>query len=318
MKKIFSITLSAILAAGISLSNPVYAINSDSMAGIVSTESGRLNIRNSAGGYIVTSVPKGSYLALIEKNGDWWKVEYSEGKFGYCHSDYIEIVSDTAARVSTQNGNLNVRSGAGRSYPVIGTVSKDENVIILSSTGYWSRILFDGNKTGVVSADYLSVIQKGYPEISLDVPDYKQTDPRWANVKIGYSGKTIGKIGCVTTGIAMMESFRSGKTIYPDAMMRKLSYDYSGNVYWPEDYSVGYWSENYLKTVYNKLREGKPVLIGAKAPAGNQHWVVITGFKGGKTLSPSGFTINDPGSKTNTNLQQFFNSFSTLYKFFWY
>ena len=112
MKKIFSITLSAIFAAGIFLSNPAYAINSDSMAGIVSTESGNLNIRNSAGGYVITSVPKGSYLALIEKNGDWWKVEYAEGKFGYCHSDYIEIVSDSVSKVSTQSGNLNVRSGA--------------------------------------------------------------------------------------------------------------------------------------------------------------------------------------------------------------
>lgn len=318
MKKIFSITLSAVLAAGIAFSNPVYAINQDSMAGIVSTESGRLNIRNSAGGYVITSVPKGSYLSLIEKNGDWWKVEYSEGEFGWCHSDYIEIASDITAKVSTQSGNLNVRSGSGRNYPVIGTVSKGENVIVLSSTGYWSRILYDGNKTGIVSADYLSVTEKSYPSVSLSVPDFKQTDPRWAGVKIGSSGKTIGRIGCVTTGIAMMESFRSGKTIYPDAMVKNLSYDKSGNVYWPEDYSVGYWSENYLETIYRKLREGKPVLIGAKTSGGSQHWVVITGFSGGEKLSASGFKINDPGSSTNTNLQQFFSSFPNLYKFFWY
>ena len=318
MKKIFSITLSAILAAEISLSNPVYAINSDSMAGIVSTESGNLNIRNSAGGYVITSVPKGSYLALIEKSGDWWKVEYAEGKFGYCHSDYIEIVSDSVSKVSTQSGNLNVRSGAGKSYPVIGTVSKDENVIVLSTTGYWSRILYDGNKTGIVSADYLSSLKKYYSAISLSVPDFKQTDPRWATVKIGSSGKTIGKIGCVTTGIAMMESYRNEKTIYPDSMMRNLSYDQSGNVFWPEDYSVAFWSENYLETIYKKLKEGKPVLIGAKTNSGSQHWVVITGFSGGEKLSASGFKINDPGSSTNTNLQQFFSSYPNLYKFFWY
>ena len=122
MKKILSITLSAILAAGIAVSSPsAYAINADSMAGLVSTESGRLNVRNSAssGGYVLTSLSKGSYVALIEKTGNWWKVEYADGKFGYCHSDYIDVVSDTAARVSTKSGNLNVRSGAGKSYPVI-------------------------------------------------------------------------------------------------------------------------------------------------------------------------------------------------------
>ena len=321
MKKILSVTLSAILAAGIASANaPAFAIEKDSMAGIISTESGNLNVRNSAssGGYVITSLSKGSYVALIDKIGDWWKVEYSEGKYGYCHSDYIEVVSDSVARVSTQSGNLNVRSGAGKSFPVIGTVSKDENVIILSSNGYWSRVLYDGNKTGVVSADYLSAIQNGYSPVFLSVPDFKQTDSRWAKVKIGSSGKTIGQIGCVTTGIAMMESFRNGETVYPDAMMRRLSYDSKGNVYWPADYSVGYWSENYLRNVYNRLLEGKPVLIGAKTAGGSQHWVVITGFSGGNSFSASNFIINDPGSKTNKNLQQFFSSFPNLYKFFWY
>lgn len=319
MKKIISITLSTILCAGITFSGiSAYALNYDSMAGIVSTQSGRLNIRSSANGYVLTSVPKGSYLTLIERNGDWWKVEYGDGKFGYCHSKYIDISSDTTATVATKSGNLNVRSGAGKSYPVIDTVSKGENVIVLSSTGYWSRILYGGNKIGIVNADYLSINENGYSAVYLDVPSFKQTDSRWANVKIGSSGKTIGSIGCVTTGIAMMESFKRGTTVYPDAMSKELSYDSNGNVYWPENYSVSYWSENYLEEIYRILKSGKPILIGAKNLSGSQHWVVITGFSGGEKLSPSSFIINDPGSNTNTNLTQFFSSFPTLYKFFTY
>lgn len=319
MKKIISITLSTILCAVITFSGiSAYALNYDSMAGIVSTQSGHLNIRSSANGYVLTSVPKGSYLTLIERNGDWWKVEYGDGKFGYCHSKYIDISSDTTATVATKSGNLNVRSGAGKSYPVIDTVSKGENVIVLSSTGYWSRILYDGNKIGIVNADYLSINENGYSAVYLDVPSFKQTDSRWANVKIGSSGKTIGSIGCVTTGIAMMESFKRGTTVYPDAMSKELSYDSNGNVYWPENYSVSYWSENYLEEIYRILKSGKPVLIGAKNLSGSQHWVVITGFSGGEKLSPSSFIINDPGSNTNTNLTQFFSSFPTLYKFFTY
>ncbi len=323
MKKIISLTLSAVIAAGIAAAKPpVYAINPDSMAGIVSTESGRLNVRSgaSADAYIITSIGKNSYVALISKNGEWWKVEYSDGKYGFCHEDYIDVVSENTAKVATSSGNLNVRSGAGKNYSVIDTVSKGENVVLLSSNGYWARILYDGNKTGCVSADYLSPNQnsRGYSAVSLDIPDYKQTDSRWANIKIGSSGKTIGRIGCVTTGIAMMESYRNRTTIYPDAMMKKLSYDGAGNVYWPNDYNVHFWSENYLETIYNILREGKPVLIGGKTAGGSQHWVVITGYSGGEGLSPSKFTINDPGSSTNRNLGQFFASFPYLYKFFSY
>ena len=323
MKKIISLTLSAILAAGIFAAKPpVFAINADSMAGIVATEGGRLNVRSSASAdsYIITSIGKNSYVALISKNGEWWKVEYSDGKYGFCHEDYINIVSENTAKVATNSGNLNVRSGAGKSYPVVDTISKGENVVLLSSNGYWARVLYDGNKIGCVSADYLSAnkVSRGYSPVSLSIPDFKQTDSRWASVKIGSSGKTIGKIGCVTTGIAMMESYRRGETIYPDSMMRQLSYDRSGNVYWPSDYEVNFWSENYLEKVYNILREGKPVLIGAKTAGGSQHWVVITGYTGGDDLSTAKFTINDPGSSVNKNLGQFFSSFPYLYKFFSY
>ncbi len=318
MKKFLSVTLAA--AAALTFSVTANALTSDSLAGVVSTESGRLNVRSapSANSAIITSVKKGSYTTLISKEGDWWKVEYEDGKFGYCHGDYISVVSDDIYTVSTNSGNLNVRSGAGKSYPVVGSLSKGEKVLVLSSNGYWSRILYDGNKTGVVSSDYLSEEQRGYRAISLDIPDFKQTDPRWAKVKIGSSGKTIGQIGCVTTGIAMMETYRSGKTVYPDEMMTRLSYDSRGNVYWPSDFVVDYWSEDYLLVIYQKLSEGKPVLIGAKTAYGNQHWVVITGFKGGENLTLSNFTINDPGYETKSTLDEFFRDFPYLYKFFWY
>ena len=321
MKKILSAVVSASVAAGIFLSGQtVYAVEKDSMAGMVSTESGRLNVRKAASSAseVVSTLPKNGYVTLIKKENNWWKVEYSDGKYGYCHGDYISVVSDDTARISTKSGNLNVRSGAGKSYPVIDTVSKDENVIILSSNGYWARILYDGAKVGCVSADYLSLNENGYSAINLSVPDYKQTDSRWSWVKIGSSGKTIGKIGCVTTGIAMMESYRNGRNIYPDEMVKRLSYDNSGNVYWPEDYFVNFRSEDYLSVIYGILKEGKPVLLGGKKANGSQHWVVVTGYNGDKILSPSGFLINDPGSVLNTNLGQFFAEFPYLYKFFHY
>lgn len=321
MKKILSIALSAVLAAGIAAAAPpIYAAEADSMAGIVSTQSGRLNVRSapSLDSSVITSLGRNSYVTLIAKSGSWWKVEYAEGRYGYCHADYIDVASDNTAVVATQWGNLNVRSGAGSNYPVMDTVSKGETVVVISSNGYWARILYDGTETGCVSADYLSFNENGYPAVFLDVLDFKQTDSRWASVKIGSSGKTMSSIGCVTTGIAMMESYRNGTTIYPDAMSKKLSYDSSGNVYWPSDYKVSYWSENYLGEIYSVLKAGKPVLIGAKTAGGSQHWVVITGYTGGPVLTPSGFTINDPGSATNTNLGQFFSSFPYLYKFFSY
>lgn len=302
------------------LAAPVRAANADSKAGVVSTAGGMLNIRSQAstGSAVVASLHKGSYLTLMEKAGAWWKVEYARGKYGYCHSDYITAVSGVPVTVKIQSGSLNVRSGPGTAYAKTGSLSKGETVIAFSTVSGWSHILYHGTKTGYVSGQYLWGSTSDYPAVSLNVPSFKQTDSRWANVLIGQSGKTMARIGCATTGIAMMESYRTGKTIYPDAMSRQLRYTASGSVYWPSHFTAVTGSAGYLRGIYNLLKQGKPVLLGAKNAYGSQHWVVVTGYTGGSTLSASGFAILDPGSNSRMNLQQFLNAYPTFYKYFHY
>lgn len=319
MKKITSLFLALILCiCFITIPIKSSAATTSSQAGVVSVTSGRLNVRSSAtiSSSVVTSLAKDSLVTLVSKSGNWWRVEYADNSYGYCHENYIKTISGSPATVKLSSGSLNVRSGAGTSYGKIASVYNGEIVIVLSSSNGWSKILFDGTKTGYVSSQYLSA--GGYSAVSLNVPNFKQTDSRWANVKIGSSGKTIAQIGCVTTAIAMMESYRTGTTIYPDAMSKKLSYSSSGNVYWPSNLKVVTSSSNYLNGVYNQLKNGKPVLLGAKKYSGTQHWVIITGYTGGNTLSASNFTINDPGSNTRKNLQQFLNEYPVFYKYFYY
>lgn len=323
MKRILSIILTLIITLS-ALVIPIksYGATHTSQAGVVSISSGVLNVRKSAstGSVIVATLPRNSYITLISQSGDWYYVEYADGKYGYCHKDYIKLDSGKTATVSTQSTSLNVRSGAGTSYAIKDKIQKGDIVIVLSTTNGWSKILYNGVKTGFVSSTYLSTntITTNYSKISLSVPSFKQTDSRWANVKIGTSGKTIAQIGCVTTAIAMMESYRTGTTIYPDAMSKKLSYSSTGNVYWPSNYTAVTNSNGYLSKIYQKLKEGKPVLFGAKKSSGTQHWVVIMGYNGGDTLTPSGFIINDPGSNRRTNLQHLLNEYPTFYKYFNY
>lgn len=298
------------------------AATSSSGAGAVAVSSGKLNVRssNSTNSAVVTSLEKNSFVTLISKTGSWWRVEYAKGRYGYCHADYIAELSGSPMAVNTQSGSLNIRSGPSTAYAKTGSLSKGEIVIVLSSSGSWKRILYHGTKIGYVSAQYLTsqISSSAFSAVSLKVPSYKQTDSRWANVIIGKSGRTIADIGCATTGIAMMQSYRTGTAIYPDAMSKKLSYTSSGSVYWPADYTVTTNSSGYLARIYELLKQGRPVLLGAKNSYGGQHWVVITGYTGGGTLTASGFTINDPGSKTRTNLQQFLNSYPNFYKYFHY
>ncbi len=322
MKRILSLILAIILTGMVFLPLKTQAANSSSKAGAVDISGGKLNVRSSSStnSAVVTSLEKNNFVTLIAKTGSWWRVEYAKDRYGYCHADYIAELSGSPMAVNIQSGSLNVRSGPSTAYAKTGSLSRGETVIVLSSSGTWKRILYHGTKIGYVSSQYLAttVTNSGYSPVSLKVPSYKQTDSRWANVIIGKSGRTIADIGCATTGIAMMQSYRTGTTIYPDTMSKKLSYTSSGSVYWPSDYIVTTSSSGYLSRIYELLKQGKPVLLGAKNSYGGQHWVVITGYTGGNTLTASSFTINDPGSRTRTNLQQFLNSYPNFYKYFHY
>lgn len=305
----------------------VQAAALDASAGVVTTAYDPLNVRSgtSTGSSVIAMLPKGSYVTLLSKSGNWWYVEYADGHYGYCHANYITAVDSSTATIATKTDPLNVRRGPGTSYGWISSLPKGKTIVVLSTQNGWSRILYNGTKTGYVSTQYLSFSSSGnagssvsYPAISLKVPDYKQTDSRWGHITLGSSGQTIARIGCATTAIAMMESYRQGKTIYPDAMSKQLRYTASGAVYWPSHFASVTPAANYLQDIYAKLKAGKPVLIGATTVYGGQHWVVITGYTGGDTLTASGFRINDPGTTERVNLQQFFNAYPNLYKYFYY
>lgn len=319
MKKIPYILLVLVLIFG-SFTIPTKAADMQSHAGAVTTRASALNVRAQASSQspVVATLKKGSHITLLSRTGSWWHVEYGKGQYGYCHSDYITPIQGTPTRVNTASGTLNVRTGPGTAYPKTASLYKGETVLVLTTASGWSRILYHGVKTGYVSSQYLSYGQSTYGAVKLSVPSFKQTDSRWAQVQIGTSGKTIAQIGCATTAIAMLESYRTGSTIYPDAMSRQLRYTASGSVYWPSHYTTLTNSSGYLSRIYQLLQQGKPVLFGAKKANGSQHWVVITGFTGGSSLTAAGFTIHDPGSNTRTTLQQFLALYPNFYKYFHY
>lgn len=295
-------------------------------AGVVSTYQSPLAVRSSPAVYSqkTASLSKGSMVTLLSESGGWWQVRYADGKIGYCSADYIrELQSSFSAKVTTSGSKLNVRSAASASAAVMDKLSNGEQVIVLSknSENGFYRVLYKGCSVGYVSRDYISegkaAAGSSGASVALAVSDFKQTDPRWANVYIGSSGKTMKSIGCVTAALADTESYRLGNSsLTPAAMAKKLSYNASGDVYWPSNYAK-YTGSDYLTFIRNKLNAGKPVIIGAKNSYGKTHWVVVTGFSGAGTSSKD-FTINDPGSASRTRLSELFAEYPVFYKIEYY
>lgn len=181
-------------------------------------------------------------------------------------------------------------------------------------------------KAGFVSGEDLNKLQNGTSfaqaptesdsvKVTLNVPSYKQTDSRWSGTKIG--SKTIGNVGCLITDLAMVESYNTGTTIFPDVMKAKLKFD-NNDLIWSS--AKGYTHLTYntgitnaiMAKIYAQLKAGRPVIIGACNSKGS-HWVVVTGYTGNSTSSfdPSNFKINDPNAN-RTTLAHFLTSYPTV------
>lgn len=291
-----------------------------SKASKVYTESTSLNVRKTAStsSSVLKKLKKNTWVTVIKKSGNFYKVEYADGKYGYCYADFLKPKTKEEMYVSVSSGRLNVRQKADKNSKIKDKLENGKKVSILSKSGKFYKVLYSGTKTGYVSSDYLKEQKPAYKAVNLSVVSFKQTDERWKNAKLGSSSDTIGSSGCTTTALAMSQSFRTGKTITPLQMSKTLSYSSTGMLYWPSDYNTEIvTNSNYLSRVYAVLKTGKPVILGAKTSSGKQHWVVVKGFSG-SSLKASEFYINDPGSSKRTKLSQFTKDYGTLYKMAWY
>ena len=98
------------------------------------------------------SFNKGDKVECLGTSGSWVKVKYNN-KTGYVYGSYVGNYATITQYVTATT--LNVRSGAGTSYSVLGSLSKGTKVEVISTTNGWSKISYNGS-TGYVSSQYLS------------------------------------------------------------------------------------------------------------------------------------------------------------------
>lgn len=67
-----------------------------------------------------------------------------------------ETFADSAAVATT---NLNVRSGPSTKYKVVGSLSRNKSVTVLSSSQGWSKVRLPNNKEGWASSKYIKMDQ---------------------------------------------------------------------------------------------------------------------------------------------------------------
>lgn len=89
-----------------------------------------------------------------EKFGRFVDVDYTRG-------GDVPVGESYRATVNIESGHLNIRSGPGKEYPIIGQLDKGEEVVVQYSKDGWAYITWP--KSGYVSADYLLPVDPPEP-----------------------------------------------------------------------------------------------------------------------------------------------------------
>lgn len=145
------------------------------MTATVNTTSSGLNMRAepSATGTLVTTMPRGASVAVLEKGATWSKVSYG-GYTGYAMNAYLafndpaatatptpqptaapEVPQIQTARVIASSA-LNMRSIPSTSGTVLTRIPSGATVSVISYAADWSQVKYNGY-TGYVSSQYIAL-----------------------------------------------------------------------------------------------------------------------------------------------------------------
>ena len=155
-KKLARFALSGALAMSMVLPNSLAVfqakVNADS-----------LYLRQSPGGAVITTLSKGTTVAVLNNSSSWYKVSVN-GKEGYVSGEYLTGTTATDVALGTGtvkcSSSVNFRSAPNTSSTSYGELKNGTAVTVISTSNGWSKVSYAG-KAGYISADYLVTASSG-------------------------------------------------------------------------------------------------------------------------------------------------------------
>ncbi|MBI2899037.1 MAG: N-acetylmuramoyl-L-alanine amidase [Planctomycetes bacterium] len=108
-----------------------------------------LNVRTgpSTSFSIIGTVQNGQRYVAVAESGGWYRIYY-KGNLGWSYGGYLTQKYNVTGIIVTAD-LLNVRSGPGTSYSIVGTVAKGERYVVISISNGWKRIWWGGQERWV-------------------------------------------------------------------------------------------------------------------------------------------------------------------------
>ncbi|GED32310.1 SH3 domain-containing protein [Brevibacillus centrosporus] len=117
-----------------------------------------LNLRSQANttSAIQGTLAIGSTLTVLEKQGEWYRVQAPDGKTGWVAGWLVTVSQPTAPTpsgpyVTIINPDTNVRSGPGTEHEVISHVQTGEKYAIINKAGDWFQVTLSNGSTGYIA-----------------------------------------------------------------------------------------------------------------------------------------------------------------------
>lgn len=255
-----------------------------------------VNVRSGAGNsYSVLTVMKsGTTTASLGKSGNWTKVSVN-GKTGYVYSKYLTTSGNNSSTTPSNNtsqnvsktvyisaSSLNVRSGAGTSYNVIGNLKKGNSASVVASTNGWYKIKY-GSGYGYISSKYTTS--------SAPTTNTTNVAPTTSANKTVYTTTSLNVRSGASTSYSVVGVLGSGKVasvVGTSGSWYKIKYG-SGYGYISSKYTTSSAPSNggSTTTVTPSNGSGSSIVSYAKSFLGCSY---VYGATGPRSFDCSGFT----------------------------
>jgi len=120
-----------------------------------------LNIRSNhnTSSNIIGKINYNTKVSILEISNGWYKIKYNNTT-GWISGEYVKLDNNSNTVQASKNGivtatALNVRSSGNTNSRIIGSLSKNAKVQIISTGNGWHKIKYN-NTTGFVSAEYIN------------------------------------------------------------------------------------------------------------------------------------------------------------------
>jgi N-acetylmuramoyl-L-alanine amidase len=119
-----------------------------------------VNIRSGPGTNheIVGTIYEGTQVTISQKQGDWYKISVGNTS-GWVASSLI--TAQSSAKVTVTGTTVNLRSGPGTNYGVVGQVSKGDTLTLINTEGDWYKVKTSDGKVSYIATSLASKADAG-------------------------------------------------------------------------------------------------------------------------------------------------------------